>query len=111
LRTKVNHITDIKDRPNIPNNSLVAAFDEIERFQLKQHEFWNLYKKYGEEEPLIAFEDFLNDPEEVIHNLNCWPWWDMYEEEKKNLTLTISLDINYKTKFKNYDQIRGWFNG
>ena len=112
LRTKVNHITDIKDRPDIPDNSLVATTNEIERFQLKQHEFWNLYKKYGEEEgePLIVFEDFLNDPEKVIYNLNCWAWWDMYEGEEKSLTLTIPLDINYKTKFKNYDQIKGWFN-
>jgi len=113
LRTKVNHITDIRDRPDIPDNSLTATLNELEQFQLKQHEFWNLYEKYGEEEegePLIAFEDFLNDPEEIIYNLDCWAWWDMYDKEKNNLTLTLPLDINYKTKFKNYDQIKGWFN-
>ena len=110
LRTKVNHITDIKDRPDIPDNSLIATTNEIERFQLKQHEFWNLYKKYGKEEELIAFEDFLNDPEEVIHRLNCWAWWDMYEKEEGHLTLTVPLNIIYKNKFKNYEQIKGWFN-
>ena len=118
LRTKVNHITEIKDRPDIPDNSLIATTNEIERFQLKQHEFWNLYKKYGEEEPLIAFEDFLDSPLNVIIKINNWAQWDMYKKEKtlyvydsrkRDLKLTVALDIKYKDKFKNYKEIKGWF--
>ena len=111
LRTNVNHITDTNDRPNIPDNSLVASLNELEKFQLKQHEFWNLYNKYGKEEILISYEDFLDSPKKIIDKINNWAWpWDMYEKEKGNLTLTLPLDIIYKDKFKNYKEIKGWLN-
>ena len=117
LRTKINHITDIKDRPDIPDNSLIATVPELERFQLKQHEFWMLYEKYGhqeeegviESEPLISYEDFLDSREKIIEEINNWAWWDMYEKEEGHLKLTVPLNIMYRNKFKNYEQIKGWF--
>ena len=84
LRTKVNHITDIKDRPVIEDNSLVATYDEYERFQLKQIEFWQLHEKYGKEDLLVSYEDFLSSPDNIIEELNCWMWWDFYEKKKGN---------------------------
>jgi hypothetical protein len=110
LRTKVNHITDIKDRPVIEDNSLVATYDEYERFQLKQIEFWQLHEKYGKEDLLVSYEDFLSSPDNIIEELNCWMWWDFYEKKKGNLTLTVPLGIMYKYKFENYTQIKEWFN-
>ena len=116
LRTKINHITDRKDCPDIPDKSLFATTNELERFQLKQHEFWMLHEKYGCEEneyglePLIAFEDFLKSPENIIDEINDWAWWDMYGREENNLHLTLPLNIIYKDKFKNYEQIKEWFN-
>ena len=117
LRTKVNHITDIKDRPIIEDGSLTATVTEYERFQLKQIEFWQLYEKYGQEEddegygpePLIAYEDFLEDPDKIIDELDGWMYWDMYEREEGNLTLTVPLGILYQNKFSNYAQIKEWF--
>lgn len=109
LRTKVNHITDVKDRPVIEDHSLVATYEEYERFQLKQTEFWMLHEKYGKDEELVAYEDFLSNPDNTIYELNCWAWWDMYEKEERNLTLTVPLGILYQRKFKNYAQIMRWF--
>jgi len=110
LRTKVNHITDIKDRPVIEDNSLVATYDEYERFLLKQIEFWQLHEKYGKEDLLVSYEDFLSSPDNIIEELNCWMWWDFYEKKKGNLTLTVPLGIMYRYKFENYTQIKEWFN-
>jgi hypothetical protein len=108
LRTKINHITDIKDRPNIPDNSLHATFNEFEKFQLKQYEFWMLYEKYGNDEELISYEDFLESPDLVIEKLDKKYYFPL-QTIKSNLTLTVPLSILYINKFKNYSEIKEWF--
>ena len=109
LRTKVNHITDIKDRPIIEDNSITATVIEYERFQLKQIEFWQLYEKYGKEELLISYEDFLEQPDLVIEKINT-KYKNLYQNEKRYLTQTVSLGIIYRNKFRNFREIKGWFN-
>ena len=109
LRTKVNHITDIKDRPVIEDGSLTATVIEYERFQLKQIEFWQLYEKHGKEELLISYEDFLEQPNLIIKKINN-KYENLYQSEKRNLTQTVSLGILYRNKFKNFNEIKGWFN-
>ena len=68
-----------------------------------------LHEKYGKDEELVAYEDFLSDPDNTIYELNCWAWWDMYEKKERNLTLTVPLGILYQNKFNNYNQIKEWF--
>ena len=109
LRTKLNHITDIKDRPVIEDGALTATVIEYERFQLKQIEFWQLYEKHGKEELLISYEDFLEQPNLIIKKINN-KYENLYQSEKRNLTQTVSLGILYRNKFKNFNEIKGWFN-
>ena len=94
---------------NLKDGSLTATVIEYERFQLKQIEFWQLYEKHGKEVLLISYEDFLEQPNLIIKKINN-KYENLYQSEKRNLTQTVSLGILYRNKFKNFNEIKGWFN-
>ena len=109
LRTKVNHITSEEDRPSLETNSLSATYEEFERFSLKMHEFWLLYKEHGipSEEMLIAYEDFLKSADKICEKLN--KQYSLKQNEKVNIKITKSLGIDYDKVFNNYEEIKTWF--
>ena len=109
LRTKVNHITSEEDRPSLEPNSLSATYEEFERFSLKIHEFWLLYKEHGipSEEMLIAYEDFLKSADKICEKLN--KQYSLKQNEKVNIKITKSLGIDYEKVFNNYEEIKTWF--
>ena len=109
LRTKVNHITSEEDRPSLETNSLSATYEEFERFSLKMHEFWLLYKEHGipSEEMLIAYEDFLSNQRLVCEELDHH--YKLKQSETVTTKITKSLGIDYKRVFDNYEDIESWF--
>ena len=109
LRTKVNHVTNEEDRPSLEPNSLSATYEEFERFSLKIHEFWLLYKEHGipSEEMLIAYEDFLKSADKICEKLN--KQYSLKQNEKVNIKITKSLGIDYEKVFNNYEEIKTWF--
>ena len=109
LRTKINHITNEEDRPSLETNSLSATYEEFERFSLKMHEFWLLYKEHGipSEEMLIAYEDFLSNQQIVCEELDHH--YKLKQNETVTTKITKSLGIDYKQVFDNYEDIESWF--
>ena len=76
--------------------------------------FWDLFYTHRSGK-LLSYEEFVSDPSEVSYdvfedyNIEA----SMWEEDKpvpKKPRLPLKLDIDYTRKFKNIDEIRGWFN-
>ena len=106
LRTKVNHIHFEKEKPDIPDNSLLATKDEFDRFTNKLENFWDIFYTHNEGS-LVSFEEFLGDPLTTLANLQ--EEYNLTANNKYKTELTIKLDIDYEKKFKNIDEIKGWF--
>ena len=106
LRTKVNHIHTPTERPNIPNRSLTATRDEFDRFIAKLEKFWDIYYTHNEGR-LVKFEDFVDDPISVFVDIQ--KYYELEVSELPAKKLSIKLGIDYEKKFKNIDEIKGWF--
>lgn len=107
LRTKVNHIHVIEERPNIPDGSLIATREEYDKFMTKLEKFWDIYYTH-KEGTLVSFESFLADPISTFVDIQQNYGLEISETPVKKLT--IKMGINYEKKFKNIDEIKGWFN-
>ncbi len=106
LRTKVNHIHYKTERPDIPDNSLIATKEEFDMFITRLEQFWEIYYTHNEGS-LISFEEFLKDPLTTLIDLQ--ENYDLKANNNYKSELTIKLDINYKKKFKNIEEIKDWF--
>ena len=107
LRTGVNHVYKVEDRPQIENLSLEATREEFDRFKDKLDCFWNLYHTYHQGEPLISLEYFLANPTDNLAKLSNF--FDVNSNQVVNIPVPIELGIKYDDKFKNYDEIVEWF--
>jgi len=107
LRTGVNHVYKIEDRPQIEHLSLEATREEFERFKGKLDCFWDLYRNYHKGEPLISLEYFLAGPTNNLAKLSNF--FDLNSNQVVNIPIPIELGIKYDDKFKNYDEIVEWF--
>ena len=99
---------------NVPDNSLVATTEQYDTFMRRLEKFWDLFYTHNSGK-LLSYEEFVSDPSEVAYdvyedyNIEA----SMWEEDKpapKKPRLPLKLDIDYTRKFKNIDEIRGWFN-
>ena len=106
LRTKINHIHSKDEIPDIPDKSLVATKEEFDKFNSKLNEFWNLFY-IDDENYLVAFENFLNDPLSTLVNIQ--EKFDLEINNNINTQLTVKLDIDYEKKFINFAEIKEWF--
>ena len=65
---------------------------------------------------LLSYEEFISDPNEVSYdvyedyNIEASMWEEEDKPAPKKPRLPLKLDIDYTKKFKNIDEIRGWFN-
>jgi|TARA_Y100000296_G_scaffold86269_1_gene125351 hypothetical protein len=111
LRTKINHVYDINDQPQIKDKSLTATRSEFDLFMYRQKLFWNAWKTIGfiKNEPLIKFEDFLNNPNNIYDHLYDWFYFYMTSNGVVNIQLPQKIEIDYKEKFANYETIVNWF--
>ena len=107
LRTGVNHVYKVEDRPQIENLSLEATREEFDRFKGKLDCFWNLYHTYHQGEPLISLEYFLANPTDNLAKLSNF--FDVNSNQVVNIPVPVELGIAYNDKFKNYDEIVEWF--
>ena len=107
LRTGVNHVYKVEDRPQIENLSLEATREEFDRFKGKLYCFWNLYHTYHQGEPLISLEYFLANPTDNLAKLSNF--FDVNSNQVVNIPVPVELGIAYNDKFKNYDEIVEWF--
>ena len=107
LRTGINHVYKIEDRPQIENLSLEATREEFDRFKGKLDCFWNLYNNYHQGEPLISLEYFLANPTDNLAKLSNF--FDVNSNQVVNIPVPVELGIAYNDKFKNYDEIVEWF--
>ncbi len=106
LRTKVNHIHYESERPEIEDNSLIATKEEFDRFMTKLEQFWDIYYTHNEG-ALVEFENFLDDPLSTLADLQ--EQYDLKANNRVQTQLTIKLGIDYEKKFKNIEEIKGWF--
>ena len=112
LRTRVSHVYQEKDLPDIQANSLTATRHEFDIFQRRQKEFWNLYHEIGfvKNEPLVKFEDFVNNPVGTCQMLEDWFYMEFSSTfDTPNKALPHKITIDYHDKFMNYDEIQEWF--
>ena len=74
--------------------------------------FGKVWKAYGfiKNEPLIKFEDFLKEPNEVVGSLQNWYHEKFRFGMKATLPMPHQIEMDYTKKFANYDEIQGWFN-
>ena len=107
LRTGVNHVYKVEDRPQIENLSLEATREEFDRFKGKLDCCWNLYHTYHQGEPLISLEYFLANPTDNLAKLSNF--FDVNSNQVVNIPVPVELGIAYNDKFKNYDEIVEWF--
>ena len=107
LRTGVNHVYKVEDRPQIENLSREATREEFDRFKGKLDCFWNLYHTYHQGEPLISLEYFLANPTDNLAKLSNF--FDVNSNQVVNIPVPVELGIAYNDKFKNYDEIVEWF--
>ena len=107
LRTGVNHVYKVEDRPQIENLSLEATREEFDKFKGKLDCFWNLYNNYHQGEPLISLEYFLANPTDNLAKLSNF--FDVNSNQVVNIPVPVELGIAYNDKFKNYDEIVEWF--
>ncbi|SVD31214.1 uncharacterized protein METZ01_LOCUS384068 [marine metagenome] len=106
LRTKVNHIHYESERPEIEDNSIIATREEYDRFVTKLEQFWDIYYTHNQG-ALVAFENFLDDPLSTLADLQ--EEYGLKADNKYQTQLTIKLNIDYEKKFKNIEEIKGWF--
>ena len=106
LRTKVNHIHHESDRPDIPDGSLVATKEEFDRFMTKLEQFWDIFYTHNQG-ALVAFEDFLDDPLSACVDLQ--EQYGLKIDNRIHTQLPIKLEIDSEKKFKNIEEIKGWF--
>lgn len=99
---------------NVPDESLVATTEQYDTFMRRLERFWDLFYTHRSGK-LLSYEEFVSAPSEVAYdvyedyNIEA----SMWEEDKpapKKPRLPLKLDIDYTRKFKNIDEIRGWFN-
>ena len=107
LRTGVNHVYKVEDRPQIENLSLEATREEFDRFKGKLDCFWNLYHTYHQGEPLISLEYFLANPTDNLAKLSNF--FDVNSNQVVNIPVPVELRIAYNDMCKNYDEIVEWF--
>jgi|TARA_B100001964_G_scaffold241501_1_gene314070 hypothetical protein len=107
LRTGVNHIYKIEDRPKIENLSLKASRQEFSLFKKRLDCFWNTYHQYHAGEPLISLEYFLSDPSTNLAKIANF--FEIDSNHVVNIPVPVELAINYEHKFKNYNKIVEWF--
>ena len=107
LRTGVNHVYKVEDKPQIENLSIEATREEFDRFKGKLDCFWNLYHTYHQGEPLISLEYFLANPTDNLAKLSNF--FDISSNQVVNIPVPVELGIVYSDKFKNYDEIVEWF--
>ena len=106
LRTKINHVHSKDEIPDIPDKSLVATKEEFDRFNSKLNKFWDLF--YADDENyLVAFENFLNDPLSTLVNIQ--EKFDLEINNNIKTQLTVKLNIDYEKKFINFAEIEEWF--
>ena len=113
LRTKVSHVYNDADMPIIGDNTLVAHRSEFDRFMRRQREFWNLYHELGfpKNEPLIKFEDFVENPKSICEMLEDWFYMEFgFNFDLPDQALPKRIDIDYSTKYNNYEEFVEWFN-
>ena len=106
LRTKVNHIHYASERPEIEDNSIIATKEEFDRFMTKLEQFWDIYYTHNQG-ALVAFENFLDDPLSTLADLQ--EEYGLKTDNRIQTQLTIKLGIDYEKKFKNIEEIKGWF--
>ena len=106
LRTKVNHIHYESERPEIEDNSIIATREEYDRFVTKLEQFWDIYYTHNHG-ALVQFENFLDDPLSTLADLQ--EEYGLKADNKYQTQLTIKLNIDYEKKFKNIEEIKGWF--
>ena len=75
-------------------------------FITRLEQFWEIYYTHNEGS-LISFEEFLKDPLTTLIDLQ--ENYDLKANNNYKSELTIKLDINYKKKFKNIEEIKDWF--
>ena len=107
LRTGVNHVYKVEDRPQIENLSLEATREEFDRFKSKLDCFWNLYNNYHKGEPLISLEYFLANPSSNLAKLSNF--FNINSNQVVDIPIPVELGVAYNDKFKNYDEIIEWF--
>ena len=107
LRTGVNHVYKVEDRPQIENLSLEATREEFDMFKSKLDCFWNLYKNYHQGEPLISLEYFLANPTDNLAKLSNF--FNINSNQVVDIPIPVELGVAYNDKFKNYDEIIEWF--
>ena len=112
LYTLVNHVYDETNQPQLEDNSIVATRNQFDTFMYRHKLFWKLWKAYGflKNEPLIKFEDFLAQPQEVINELQEWQWPQFSFNDPIKIEMPLRIEMDYTTKFSNYDEIVEWFN-
>ena len=112
LHTKVNHIYEETDQPHLEDGSIVATRNQFDTFMYRKQLFWKLWKAYGflKNEPLIKFEDFLAQPQEVVEELQEWCWPQLRSDVPVKVPFPHRINMDYTTKFLNYDEILEWFN-
>ena len=107
LRTGVNHVYKVEDRPQIENLSLEATREEFDMFKSKLDCFWNLYNNYHQGEPLISLEYFLANPTDNLAKLSNF--FNINSNQVVDIPIPVELGVAYNDKFKNYDEIIEWF--
>tara|TARA_R100000234_G_scaffold48682_4_gene29158 strand:- start:867 stop:1199 length:333 start_codon:yes stop_codon:yes gene_type:complete len=108
----VNHVYDDKDIPIIGDKTLVAERSQFDKFMLRQKEFWDLYYELGfpKNDPLIRFEDFVENPKKVCKMLEDWFYMEFScGPELNDQALPRKIDIDYSTKYVNYEEVLEWF--
>ena len=112
LHTKINHVYSEDGQPKLDDNSMSATRNQFDVFMYRRKLFWKVWKAYGfiKNEPLIKFEDFLEQPNDVVASLQDWHWPQLKLGRPIKLPMPHKIEINYTKKIANYDEILGWFN-
>jgi len=112
LHTKVNHVYESDGQPILDDNSVMATRNQFDIFMYRRKLFWKVWKVYGfiKNEPLIKFEDFLENPTEVVENLEEWYWKQFRFGAPIKFPMPHKIQMDYIEKFANYEEILEWFN-
>ena len=111
LHTKINHVYESDGQPKLDDNSVIATRNQFDNFMYRHQLFWKLWKAYGflKNEPLIKFEDFTNNPIEVVEGLQEWYWKQFQFGPPKTFPMPQKIEMDYTSKFANYEEILEWF--
>ena len=72
----------------------------------KLEQFWDIFYTHNQG-ALVAFENFLDDPLTTLADLQ--EQFKLKADNRVRTQLTIKMGIDYEKKFKNIDEIKGWF--